>query len=83
MVGWRRGAMSPGLAITAVSIALVAGIFVLRAFVRRYRRLRRLDRAEERVSEAMADGRLATAAGEAVLQHLDGLRRACARWREG
>ena len=75
--------MSPGLAITAVSLALVAGFFILRAFVRRFRRLRRLDRAEERVSEAMADGRLAKPAGEAVLQHLDGLRRACARWREG
>jgi len=75
--------MSPGLAITAVSIALVAGFFVFRALVRRFRRLRRLGRAEERVSEAMADGRLASAAGEAVLQHLDGLRRACARWREG
>jgi hypothetical protein len=75
--------MSPGLAITAVSIALVAGICILRTLVRRFRRLRRLDRAEKRVSEAMADGRLATAAGEAVLQHLDGLRRACARWREG
>ena len=75
--------MSPGLTVTALSVALVAGFFMLRAFVRRLRRLRRLERAELRVSEAMADGRLATAAGEAVLQHLDGLRRACARWREG
>jgi HAMP domain-containing protein len=75
--------MSPTLTIAAVSIVLVAGICILRAFVRRLRRLRRLDRAERRVSEAMADGRLTTAAGEAVLQHLDGLRRACARWREG
>jgi hypothetical protein len=75
--------MSPALTTAAVSVVLVAGILILRAFVRRFRRLRRLDRAEERISEAMADGRLATAAGEAVLQHLDGLRRACARWREG
>lgn len=75
--------MSPALTIAAVAIAIVTGIVILRGFVRRFRRLRRLERAEERVSEAMADGRLATAAGEAVLQHLDGLRRACARWREG
>jgi uncharacterized membrane protein YcjF (UPF0283 family) len=75
--------MNPALTIAVVSVAVVAGIVILRGFVRRLRRLRRLERAEERVSEAMADGRLATAAGEAVLQHLDGLRRACARWREG
>jgi len=75
--------MNTALTMAAVSIALVAGISILRGFVRRVRRLRRLERAENRVSEAMADGRLATAAGEAILQHLDGLRRACARWREG
>ena len=74
--------MNPALTIAVVTVAVVAGIVILRGFVRRFRRLRRLERAEERVSEAMADGRLATAAGEAVLQHLDGLRRACARWRE-
>jgi len=75
--------MNTVLATAVISIVLVAGIFVFRGFVRRFRRLRRLDRAEERVSEAIADGRLAAAAGEALLQHLDGLRRACARWREG
>jgi len=74
--------MSPALTIAAAAAALVTGILILRASVRRFRRLRRIDRAEEHVAEAMADGRLTTAAGEALLQHLDGLRRACARWRE-
>jgi hypothetical protein len=45
--------------------------------------LRRLDRAESVVADAMADGRLAIATGEALLQHLDGLRRACIRGGEG
>ena len=75
--------MSPAQTIAVVATTLVTGIVILRVFARRFRRLRRLDVAEERVSGAMADGRLATAVGEAVLQHLDGLRRACARWREG
>lgn len=75
--------MNTALATAVILVVLAAGIFVFRRLVWRFRRLRRLDRAEERVSEAMADGRLAAAAGEALLQHLDGLRRACARWREG
>lgn len=75
--------MNTALATAVILVVLAAGIFVFRSLVWRFRRLRRLDRAEESVSEAMADGRLAAAAGEALLQHLDGLRRACARWREG
>jgi HAMP domain-containing protein len=75
--------MNTALATAVILVVLAAGIFVFRRLVWRFRRLRRLDRAEESVSEAMADGRLAAAAGEALLQHLDGLRRACARWREG
>jgi HAMP domain-containing protein len=70
--------------IAAGLTAVVAvGAFVFRALVRRYRRLRRLERAAGSVSEAMADGRLPAAAGEALLQHLDGLRRTCARWTGG
>jgi HAMP domain-containing protein len=75
--------MNTALATAVILVVLAAGIFVFRRLVWRFRRLRRLDRAAESVSEAMADGRLAAAAGEALLQHLDGLRRACARWREG
>ena len=69
-------------ALTAAGFVAVLVVFalVLRALVRRYRRLRRLEQATVHVSEAMADGRLTAAAGEALLQHLDGLRRACARW---
>jgi hypothetical protein len=74
--------MDSALAGVTVLFVLAAGVFFVRGFVRRFRRLRRIDRAEEKVSEAMADGRLANAVGEALLQHLDGLRRACARWRE-
>jgi hypothetical protein len=70
--------------IAAVTIVVVlTALFIFRVAVRRYRRLHRIELAERRVSEAMADGRLAKAFGEALLQHLDGLRRACARWRQG
>ena len=69
-----------------VAVALVALVViapVLRGLVRRFRRIRRLERAARAVSGAMADGRLAAITGEALLQHLDGLRRACSRGREG
>lgn len=69
------------LAIVLVSHLL--GAIVLRWLVRRFRRIRRLDRATASVSRAMADGRLAATTGEALMQHLDGLRRACSRGREG
>jgi HAMP domain-containing protein len=66
-----------------VAVAMVVGVLALRWLVRRFRRLRRLDRAAVGVSTAMADGRLTATTGEALLQHLDGLRRACSRGREG
>jgi hypothetical protein len=69
-----------------VAIAMVVvGICALiaRGLFRRIRLLRRLDRAEAVVAEAIADGRLTTSSGEALLQHLDGLRRACVRGGEG
>lgn len=75
--------METALTVAGLSAVLVVGVFLLRAIVRRYRRLRRLERAAYNVSEAMADGRLPAAAGEALLQHLDGLRRTCARWAGG
>ena len=71
------------LFIAIVLVALLLGALVLRWLVRRFRRLRRLERAAAGVSGAMADGRLAATTGEALLQHLDGLRRACSRGREG
>jgi type II secretory pathway pseudopilin PulG len=62
---------------------LVAGAVAARSPLRRARRLRALRRAEETIEGAIADGRLGTATGEAVLQHLEGLRRACADGEEG
>lgn len=71
------------LVVAISSVVLVIGLLLLRGLVRRFKRLRRLDRAETGVAEAMADGRLSAATGEALLQHLDGLRRACVRGGEG
>jgi hypothetical protein len=70
--------------LVAIAVAVVAvGAWIARGMVRRMRLLRRLDRAEVVVAEALADGRLTTLTGEALLQHLDGLRRACVRGGEG
>jgi hypothetical protein len=69
--------------VAMVLVAMVLGFLVLRWLVRRFRRLHRLEGAAEAVSRAMADGRLAAGTGEALLQHLDGLRRACSWGREG
>jgi type II secretory pathway pseudopilin PulG len=74
--------MRAEIVVAMVLVAIVAG-FAVRWLVRRYRRLRRLEKATGAVSRAMADGRLAAGTGEALLQHLDGLRRACSRGREG
>jgi hypothetical protein len=67
---------------TAAGLGVVVGLLVVRWLLRRLRRLRRLERAQAAVAEAMADGRLTAATGEVLLQHLDGLRRACVRVRE-
>jgi hypothetical protein len=69
--------------IAMVLVAMVLGAIVLRKLARRFRRIRRLKGAAAGVSRAMADGRLAATTGEALMQHLDGLRRACSRGREG
>ena len=74
--------MRTELVVAVVLVAMVVGL-AFRWFVRRFRRLRRLERATVGVSRAMDDGRLTAATGEALLQHLDGLRRACSRGREG
>ena len=74
--------MGSELVVAAILVAFVAGL-AFRWFARRFRRLRRLERAAGAVSRAMSDGRLAAGTGEALLQHLDGLRRACSWGREG
>ena len=71
--------MKTALLMAIALAAVVVGALIVRGLIRRLRLLRRLDRAEGEVAEAMADGRLATPTGEALLQHLDGLRRACVR----
>ena len=72
--------MKTALIVAAASTVIVLVSLILAGLVRRIRLARRLERAESRVEEAIADGRLTTATGEALLQHLDGLRRACV-WR--
>jgi hypothetical protein len=75
-----------------MKIAVVAVVFAAAAFgaariirhaIRRHRRIRRLERAEATVAAAVADGRMATATGQALLQHLEGLRRECSGGGEG
>jgi len=75
--------MRTDLVVAIVLVTMVVGALVLRRLVRRFRRIRRLERATAGVTGAMADGRLSAISGEALLQHLDGLLRACSRGREG
>ncbi len=65
------GALFAGLAAVGAAAA-----FAL-PFLRRRRRVRRLESGEASVAKAVADGRLPRATGEALLQHLEGLRREC------
>jgi type II secretory pathway pseudopilin PulG len=74
--------MGTELVVATVLVAFVAGLAFL-WLVRRFRRLHRLEKAAAAVSRAMSDGRLAAGTGEALLQHLDGLRRVCSWGREG
>ena len=64
-------------------LTLVVLALILRGLARRIRCMRRLDRALGDVAEAMSDGRIPNATGEALMQHLDGLRRSCVRGRGG
>lgn len=70
------------LIVVLVAAALVGG-WIIRRAVRRYRRIRRLERAESSVAAAIADGRMSNATGQALLQHLEGLRRICSGGGEG
>ena len=62
------------LVILLLAAATIGGVFARRAH-RRHRRVRCLERAETSVAAAVADGRLSMATGQALLQHLEGLRR--------
>jgi hypothetical protein len=75
--------MNTALLGAIVMVVVGIGTLIARGLFRRIRLLRRLDRAEAVVAEAIADGRLATSSGEALLQHLEGLRRALVRGGEG
>lgn len=55
----------------------IGGAFLGRQILRRARRIRRLERAEAETAAAIEDGRLPRETGEAMLQHLEGLRREC------
>lgn len=68
--------------VAAVTMVGAAGVLVRRV-ARRWRTVRRLAAAERKVAEAIEDGRLSRSTGQAVLQHLEGLRRSVAGFREG
>jgi hypothetical protein len=70
------------LVVMLLAAAAVGGVIVRRG-LRRYRRIHRLERAETSVAAAVADGRMSTATGQALLQHLEGLRRICSGRGEG
>jgi len=58
-------------------VLAAAGAVIVRQRLRLRRRIQRLESAEIEVSAALDDGRLARPTGEALLQHLEGLRREC------
>jgi len=66
-----------GFAVFVLAVAALAASFPLRRYVKRWLRRRRLEKCEADVAAAIADGRLARATGEALLQHLEGVRREC------
>lgn len=65
-----------GALLAGVAAASAAAVIAV-PFLRRRRRVRRLVDSEASVAKAVADGRLPRATGEALLQHLEGLRREC------
>ena len=65
------------LALSMLFVLSVSGAAWAASWFRRTRRLRRIESAEIEVVGALDDGRLARQTGEALLQHLDGLRREC------
>ena len=72
------------LAVLLLFVGLAAGGAILgRIGFRRASRIRRLESAETEVVAAVADGRLERESGEAMLQHIEGLRRECSAGDEG
>jgi hypothetical protein len=63
------------LLVAASAVAAAVG----RRVVRRHRWVRRLERSELGVETGVAEGRLAADTGEALMQHLEGLRREISR----
>jgi len=64
-------------AVLAVVVSASAAVAFAVPLLRRRRRVRRLEDSEASVAKAVADGRLPRSSGEALLQHLEGLRREC------
>jgi hypothetical protein len=66
-----------------MAVLLVAGSAVTavvgRRLVRRHRWVRRLEQSAIGVEAGVAEGRLRATTGEALMQHLEGLRRECSR----
>jgi hypothetical protein len=73
--------MTAGALVAVIVLAVTAAV-VWRPSLKRRRWRRQLQAAACEVEVAMADGRIAAETGEALLQHLDGLHRACSDGRE-
>lgn len=68
--------MNALLVAVALAVSVVAAVG-FRAALRRCKRIRRLRSSEQAVAAALEEGRLSQATGQALLQHLEGLRREC------
>ena len=66
------------MAVLMVAGSAVAAV-VGRRLVRRHRWVRRLEQSAIGVEAGVAEGRLRATTGEALMQHLEGLRRECSR----
>jgi hypothetical protein len=69
--------MKLALVLSMMLALSVGGAIWAAKWLRRRRRLGRLESAETEVAAALDDGRLARQTAEALLQHLEGLRREC------
>ena len=69
--------MKLALVLSVLVVFSVGGATWAAKWLRRSRRMGRLKSAEIEVAAALDDGRLTRQTGEALLQHLEGLRREC------
>lgn len=69
--------MKLGIAVLVAFVAAGCVALPVKRYLGRVFRVRRLEACEASVEKAVADGRLSSATGEALLQHLEGLRREC------